>query len=212
MVLTVGRVKISGAALLALTAVYFFDFNGLVWAVLAAAAVHELGHLLALRCLGYHVREFRFELWGLTIGYDKPMSYVHELITAAAGPVFSILLAVAASYYGRFGGGGDAYLVAGVSLVCGAFNLLPVMRLDGGKLLYDTAALLGGLECADRLLTVTSCAVIGGLLTFGAAVLIWTHVNFTLLLAGVWLLISYCKRSGLRIKSKRKKVGSVDSK
>ncbi|SHH52604.1 hypothetical protein SAMN02745823_00178 [Sporobacter termitidis DSM 10068] len=206
---TIGKFRISGAALVALSAVYFFDFTGLFFPVLAAVAIHELGHLIALYFLRYKIAEFRIDLWGLTIRYNKTMSYAHELISAAAGPAASFALAVAASFYGRAAASDSAYILAGISLVCGAFNLLPVLKLDGGRMLYDVAALMFSLDAAEKLITVTSCAVIGALLTAGAAVLIWTRVNFTLLLAAAWLLISYCKKSGLRIKSRGKKVGCV---
>jgi stage IV sporulation protein FB len=207
--LTLGRIRISGAALFALAAAFVFNIGGISAEILVALAVHELGHMAALRCMGIRLAEFRVELWGLTIRYEKQMSYAAEIITAAAGPAASLLLALASSFVGRLTDCESAYITAGISLVCGAFNLLPAMRLDGGRILYASAALRAGLDAAEKLLCVTSCIVIGGLLTAGAALLIWTRANFTLLLAAVWLLISYCKRNGLRIKSKGKTVGFI---
>ena len=209
MVITLGRLRISGAALFAFTAACFFNIGDITAEVLLALFAHELGHMAALRLAGNRLAEFSIDIWGLTIRYEKTMSYKAEIITAAAGPAASLLLALAASLAGRLWGFESAYIVAGVSLVCGVFNLLPAMRLDGGRILYATAALLADLEAAERLLCVASCVVIGGLLTAGAALLIWTRVNFTLLLAAVWLLIGYCKSSGFRIKSKGNTVGSV---
>lgn len=207
--ITLGKLKISGAALLALTAVYFFDNSGIIWAVIAAVAVHELGHLVVLRCLGYRVAEFRVELLGLNIRCDKTMSYAHEIVISAAGPAASLLLAFAASVCGKQADNRDVFLLAGVSFVCGAFNLLSALNLDGGRILYNIVALAAGLTSAEKVLAVSDCIVIGGLLTLGAAALIWARGNFTPLAVGVWMLISYCKRNGLRIKSKGKNVGCV---
>lgn len=207
--ITLGKMKISGAALLALAAVYFFDTSGIIRAVVVAVAVHELGHLAVLRCLGYRVAEFRVELLGLAIRCNKTMSYVHEIVISAAGPAASLLLAFASSLYGKQADNTDAFLLAGVSFVCGVFNLLPAMCLDGGKILYNVVALNAGLTTAEKVLAVTGCIVIGGMLTLGTAALIWSRGNFTPLAAGVWMLISYCKRNGLRIKSKGKNIGCV---
>ncbi len=207
--IALGKVKISGAALLALSAVYFFDFGGIIVPVLAALAVHELGHLITMRIMGSKIKEFRIDIWGLNIRLDKTMSYKQEIITAAAGPAASLLLAFFASFLGRYTGSEGAYIVAGVSLVFCAFNLLPVMMLDGGKILYDALALTTGLVRAEKVICVASCIVIGALMTAGAALLIWTRLNFTLLLAAVWMLISYCKRNLIRVKLRGKNVGSV---
>ena len=204
-----GKVRISGAALLALSAVYFFDFGGFTAAVAVALAVHELGHLVAMRFFGCSISEFGIDIWGLNIRYNKPMSYRQEIVTAAAGPAASLLLAFAASFLGRYAGSEGAYIVAGVSLVFFVFNLLPIMMLDGGKILYDAVALALGLERAEKIICITSCAVIGALMTGGVALLIWTRLNFTLLLTAVWMLFSYCKRTVVRVKLREKNVGSV---
>lgn len=209
MVITIGKVKISGAALLAVAAVYFYDTGGMVMAIAAAAAIHEFGHYLALHIFGYSVAEFRFELCGFTMRCDRNMPYVKEIVTAGAGPLSSLLLALTASFAGRYCNSQEAYLISGISLIFGIFNLLPVMPLDGGRIVFASAAICLGLEKAERITCCLSCIVIFALLTAGLAVLIKTHLNFSLLLVGVWLLISYCKRSGISVKSKGKIVGCV---
>jgi hypothetical protein len=83
------------------------------------------------------------------------------------------------------------------------------MCLDGGKILYGIVALTAGLTTAEKVLAVTGCIVTGCLLALGAAALIWERGNFTPLAVGVWMLIGYCKRNGLHIKSRGKKVGCV---
>jgi stage IV sporulation protein FB len=203
MVMEIGRVKISGAALTALAAAYFFD-SGVLFAAAIAAAVHEAGHFAALRILGRRITELRLELWGLTMRCEGHLSYQFEIITAAAGPAASLLLAIAASLTGRFCASQEAYLISGVSFVYCVFNTLPVMPLDGGKILHAAAALIVGIEKAERIACVVSCAGLFALLAAGAILLYKTKVNFTLLLAAIWLLISYCKKNGVSIKSKRK--------
>ncbi len=103
----------------------------------------------------------------------------------------------------------EAYLISGVSFVFGVFNLLPVMPLDGGKIVFASAAVCLGLDKAERFSCCLSCIVIFALLTAGTALLIKTHINFSLLLIGVWLFFTLCKRSGLSVKSKGKIVGCV---
>ncbi len=206
--ITIGKLKISGAALLALAAAYFFDSGSIVVGVVIAAAVHEAGHFVALKIRKQRVTELKLELWGLTMRSDCRMSYLTEIITSAAGPLASLLLAIIASFVGRYTGYQEAYIISGVSFIFCVFNVLPALPLDGGKVIYAAAALIFGLEKAERLSCILSCAVILVLLAAGTYILLRTKVNFTLLLTAFWLLISYCKRSNISIKSKRKIVGS----
>lgn len=67
-------------------AVYFFDMPALT-ALLAAAAVHELGHILCLAALGVHISGFRVEAQGLCIEYSGTApAWAHALAPSAAPP------------------------------------------------------------------------------------------------------------------------------
>jgi stage IV sporulation protein FB len=204
MVIVSGKLKISAAALAVLLAVFFLDAALLVW-VLAAAAAHECGHALALLIFRARVAELRVEPWGFEMTVEGPLSYGKEIAAAAAGPAASLLFAALLSAAGRFFALPGLYFASGVSLVFCIFNALPVPPLDGGRILYDALALRFGPFAADRAVCITSCAVIFALLTAGAALLVATRVNFTLLLAAAWLLISYCKNSGIKVKLNTRK-------
>jgi Zn-dependent protease len=207
MAIEVGRLKIGGTALLALLAVYFFDSGEVLFAVAVSVVIHELGHLTALLFFKRNAAEIRLDLWGVTMRPDAPLSYRQEMITAAAGPLASVLLTLLTAWLGRRLGAPGLYLVAGASLVFAVFNALPVYPLDGGTLLYAAVCHFFGLERAEKVSCVVSCAVILLLLVLGTIVLITTDVNFSLLLAGACLLFGYCQRSGIRIKSKGKNNG-----
>ena len=70
-----------------------------------------------------------------------------------------------------------------------AFNLLPAVQLDGGRILWCILALLTSEERAERLLRVLSSALAVGLV-LGALLLLWQgRGNLTLLITAVWLLV-----------------------
>lgn len=204
MELEIGKLKVSGAALLALAAAYFFDTGGILIMALFAAAVHEAGHYGAIKLFRGRIRELKLELWGFRMICDSRMSYSAEIITAAAGPAASLVLAVAAALIGRYLHYQQGYVLSGISLIFCVLNILPSLPLDGGKIVYALTAACFGLDIAERFTCILSCVVILVLLLGGVMLLIKTGYNFTLLLAALWLLLCYCKRSGIVIKSKRK--------
>lgn len=123
----------------------------LFWAAVAAA-VHELGHVAAVKALGGRVASLRLTGVGAVIRPQRPrlFSYWEECLVALAGPAASFLLALGAAAWGRHFGGGDAYLLAGVSLAFGMFNLLPVGPLDGGRILRALTNRWAGPDAGEK--------------------------------------------------------------
>ena len=102
-----------------------------------------------------------------------------ECLAAPAGPLANLFLAGLAMR-------GRLFLLAGLSLGQGLFNLLPILPLDGGRCLYFllTGLLDGAL--ADRALRLTS-AIAAGLLLGAGLVLSRQFGNLTLLITSLWL-------------------------
>ena len=154
----------------------------LFWAAVAAA-VHELGHVAAVRALGGRVGSFRLTGVGAVIQprRERMFSYGEECLVALAGPAASVLLAIGAAAWGRHFGGADAYLLTGVSLALGVFNLLPIGPLDGGRILRAVASRWAGPDAGDRVCGLLTKVLAAGLAALGVWVL-GKSGNFSLLL------------------------------
>jgi Zn-dependent protease len=115
---------------------------GAAFAVLlyASILVHELGHVAVARSYGIPVRQVTLQLLGGASELERPAdSPRQELLIAAAGPALSLLLGL----------GGVLALattdptgvvrlllvqITAANLLVGAFNLLPGLPLDGGRI------------------------------------------------------------------------------
>lgn len=150
------------------------------WGMLACA-LHELGHVLAVRALGGRIRRIELSVVGAQLTMDPayPLSYARELLAALAGPAASLLTAWLAVKSRLF-------LLAGLSIGQGVFNLLPLAPLDGGRCVYLLIAPLVGEQRAEGAVQVTS-SVLAGLLVGGGLILLRVFGNVTLLITAAWL-------------------------
>ncbi len=103
-------------------------------AVILAMALHELGHALAVFAFGGKIDTLRMTLGGLSMepSFAKLPSYGQEMLCVAAGPAASILSGVLFAFLAKRYDG--LYLLSGVNLSLGVFNLIPVSGFDGGRL------------------------------------------------------------------------------
>ena len=187
------RFGISAPAVAAAALLYYLAPTDKLLAVLLPVIFHELGHLLALRLLGLRISRFRIDLKGLCMEYRGYAGGLGHALAAAAGPALGLLYALAASLLASRYSSAWLELTAGVSLLLSAFNLLPALPLDGGRILYHLSAALFGERVAARVADIVSLAVGTVLLGLGAY-LMFRGFGLALELAAVWLLLS----TGLR--------------
>lgn len=127
--------------LYALSAVLFLVLGGLVldwrfaWMLLVVIALHEGGHYLAMRALGYrHLQMLMLPLiGGVAFGEESRPNAVHRIVVSLAGPVPGLLLGAALLAWQPQVT--DLVLLGWLLLLVNAFNLLPLHPLDGGHVL-----------------------------------------------------------------------------
>ena len=103
-------------------------------AALTAAILHEIGHILAAHILCLQIHSICLDMGGAQIK-TSPASDLQTLLTALAGPVIGILLFFSFRAFPR---------LAFCGLIQSAFNLIPIMPFDGGRVLLSLCNLLFG--------------------------------------------------------------------
>lgn len=183
-----GRLEISGGALMAMALLYYLDNSGVTLWVLLGCFLHEAGHWWAIRAFGGRVVLLRITGAGAELRLSRacPLSQLKTLLAALAGPGANLLAAWISVGLARRRA--ELYFFAGLNLGLACFNLLPAGWLDGGKALEALFSLIGREEAGRRLTELCSEAA-AGLLLAGGLVLLWQSGgrNFTVLIAGLWL-------------------------
>ena len=189
------RLKVSPGFLLLIAAVCWLDRGvGVVpWALLACA-VHELGHVAASAAVGGRVESLSLSAVGaeLRFRYDRMLSYGEEMAVAFSGPAANLAAGILAGVCG-------AWLLSALSLGICAFNLLPILPLDGGRIVRHALDTCMEHPWPDRILAVLAGVIGGVLLGFGAVVAV-QYANVTLLLTAGWLLTKIFRGKGEKIK------------
>jgi len=153
---------------LLVTAVLFLGFGGYYWGVewvlILAVTIflHELGHVAAMRVFGYkNVRILFIPLFGgLASGRPKELDGTKNALIALAGPAFGILTASVAGAT-AYMTGPQPWLVnfAWGALIVNALNLVPLVPLDGGRVV--NAALFARVPVLELIFRLVAAALLG---------------------------------------------------
>ncbi len=105
----------------------------------AIVIVHELGHVVAARGYGWTVREVKLLPFGgvAEVEDGSGLPAKEEALVAIAGPLQNAWMAGAAWLLGQLGIWSHewAAYVCQANIMIGLFNMLPILPLDGGKLM-----------------------------------------------------------------------------
>ena len=177
-----GKWEATGGFFLLMAWLNYLDHQMILPLALTACIFHELGHYLTICALGGSVTQIRLTAVGAEMALAHPLNYWQEGLAALAGPAANLLLAR------LFCGWEHGTLFAGLNLVLGCFNLLPIGCLDGGRALHCALCLMAGPDVAEwagewlsRLLSM--------LILAGGILLLRGGGNVTLLCIALWLLI-----------------------
>ena len=184
---------------LLLLGVVFFWTGGLtgvvgILIVFASVLVHELGHALLARRLGVRIAGIELYFFGGAAKMiDPPRSAGDEIAITAAGPAVSFALGGLAHLLAAVTGWEFFALIGWINLVLGAFNLIPALPMDGGRILRALLARRLGFASATRraiqvsrafaVLFAIAGAATGQFQLIVLAVLIWLMGNNELLAA-----------------------------
>jgi membrane-associated protease RseP (regulator of RpoE activity) len=187
------RIKFGMGGILMIAAMLISDRAVIIGVYMLAAALHEMGHLLAARLMKIEIKEISFGFSGVRIVTDARLtSYKREILLAFAGPFVNIAIfcavciafkACGMTFEDVFGSG--AQLLSGnigiselsgflalSSLVQAIMNLLPVKSFDGGRIIYCAIADKLGQSAAERVIDISSAL---------SAVILWALALYLML-------------------------------
>jgi Zn-dependent protease len=124
-----------------LLAIVLFAFGGLAGVALmllvfGSVLVHELGHALVARHLDVRIAGIELSFFGGAAKMtDMPRTANHEALIAVAGPAVSLALGGLGLGLGGLLGSPLFTWLGYTNFIIAAFNLIPALPMDGGRIL-----------------------------------------------------------------------------
>ncbi len=164
--------------------------KGFLWCV-SAILLHEGGHILMMRRLGYFPERIKISLFEITIedgGRQSRKAYENALIIFF-GP-FANFICFSLSFLLYLGGMEKLLPFAAANLSVGLFNSLPVLSLDGGQLLYLGLCRRHAPRFAERAVDAATFCCVFPLAVLGFMLLLRSRYNVSLLFVSLYLAAS----------------------
>lgn len=155
-------------------------------AALAAAALHECGHILAARLCKIRLCEMRLGIFGATLTTDGTLcSYGKEILLAAAGPATNLLCFFVCASVAQGSPLLESFRLS--SLFLALLNLLPIRELDGGRITSCALSLLFSPRVAEATVKVLSLCIIFSLWTLSVYLLLRLGASLSLFIFSCFL-------------------------
>lgn len=172
-------IKISTGALAFFCLLFYVNPNGIFLPFLLAAAAHEMGHMAACRLSGGEIHAVYISVAGAEM-VAAFSSFAGEVFSVLAGPLVNLLLAAMFLQ--------TKFQFALVNLFLAAYNLLPVLPLDGGRLAHLLLSRRWP-SAADRIMRILTIALTVGVIGWGVmATCAWHYGLWPCLFAAALLL------------------------
>lgn len=169
------------------------------------ALIHEAGHLSVAIILKYKTAGIKIGLSGICLRIaDGVNNYHHEILISAAGPLFNVImivLGITCKYIDI--NIHKAFFTANFYMLF--INLLPVLPLDGGRIVRAVLSMEFGEKRARKIMDHISAPLICLLGIFGVIFLVKSKINASLLIISVFLC------GNIRIKNKSTDIISMYS-
>lgn len=190
--------SLSSGIFLLLAVLYFFGGLEFLLGFIFAVAAHEMGHIFAIKLCGGSIRAVYVKINGAAIECYGLNGILSELLSIIAGPAAGLLFAYITSLLGNHYLNKLLLSTAGISLILSVYNLLPILPLDGGRILKVLLSCCLR-ENISRQIMALMGMIISMFLILTGVINIRNNYGLALLIAGIWTLTA---QTGI-VKNKR---------
>ncbi len=192
MTIRIKSLQIDISTLLLLVFALLFDFAEGLLLVYFFVMLHEIAHLTAAKLTSAQIEYVKVQPFGVTIKLrHNTRQAKEEIAISLTGPLFSLSLGLLLLYFYYTVAQSEMLLTcAFTNLAIGIINLIPALPLDGGRALRAyLSERIGFIRAFNLSVTLTKICIVL-IITAGAALLVYSKFNFSLILVGAFLAVN----------------------
>lgn len=176
-------------AFLVVCAISFaFDFYEQFFIMWGIMLFHEGGHFIAAKYLGMKIKIFKIMPFGAELRFENQhkVKGMREIALSISGPLVNLLFCISSIAFLPQTESSQFFICANASVFI--FNMLPVLPLDGGRIMKALFYLRSGEISSVKYVLVISKIFDVILIILGFGILYYTEFNFSILLIGVFVM------------------------
>lgn len=164
------------------------DKSGITVLGIVSSLMHELGHIMAIKCRNYKINGINLGCVGADILLNQG-KFTDKIFILLSGSFTNFLVFIVFKILYIFLKCNVFRVIYFQNLCIGILNLLPVVDLDGGYVLLLLLGRKKNIVSASKILNVVSIAFLIPVLVVGVVVFAISKYNFSLLILGIYLAI-----------------------
>lgn len=153
--------------------------------------IHEFSHLVVGILIGGRPQKMTISIFGVSIefySYGKNKTF-NKLIFFLIGPVINIFIGILCYKYMK--DSNEKSLIVYTNFALGIFNLLPILPLDGGKIMKEILKVILGFEKSNKIMIfVSKCFLVIASLIYSVLIIKIKNIMILFLLMYLWYLYS----------------------
>lgn len=161
-----------------------------------AVIIHECGHLFAMLICKSPPGKIKISLFEIKIiNSSRQLNTTRQnIFIIFFGPLVNFICFIL--FYLLYLCNSEFLLpIAMANLCTGLFNMLPIISLDGGQLMYVILCGKFSEKSAERIINITAVIILFPLTVLGFTVLLNSKYNFSLLFVCIYLIASLLFRN-----------------
>lgn len=198
------KIEINLKIIFVLIFLFMFDNMNTYLVFLFFILIHEIAHLIVGICIGGIPKKMNISIFGVSIefySYGKNKT-LYKVIFYLIGPAINLLMSFIFYKIMKKSEVKDIFVITNFAI--GIFNLLPILPLDGGKILKEVFRYFFGFDISNRIMMfISKLFLIIASFTYSVLIIKIKNIMILFLLVYLWYLYAIEeKKYNLYLKTK----------